>query len=60
MSQDPIGSQAALKNLADLLRESQPETPKPPAVTDQHILKAMLGKPWGIGETLPQNARKAG
>ena len=60
MSQAPIGSQAALKNLADLLRESQPETPKSPAVTDQDILKAMLGKPWGIPQPLPEDARKAG
>lgn len=60
MPQDQPGNIEALKNLANLLRESQPETPKSPAVTDQHILKAMLGKPWGIGETLPQDARKAG
>jgi hypothetical protein len=60
MSQDHPGNYDALKHLADSLRESQPEAPKAPAVTDQHILRAMLGKPWGISDPLPQDVRKAG
>jgi hypothetical protein len=34
--------------------------PKAPPVTDQHILRAMLGKPWGLPQGAPQEVRKAG
>lgn len=44
--QEVVGNPQALKNLAAMLREHVQEEPKAPAVTDRHILCAMLGKPW--------------
>ena len=61
MSQEDPGNHEALKNLAHLLREHRPEEPKAPAVTDRHILAAMLGKPWcGDPDERPAEVRKAG
>jgi hypothetical protein len=61
MSQDQPGNHEALQNLAHLLREQHPEEPKAPAVTDRHILAAMLGKPWwGDSDKRPAEVRKAG
>lgn len=60
MSQDQAFNDEPLKKLAELLRECQEHLPKAPAVTDQHILRAMLGKPWGLPQAAPQEIRKAG
>ena len=60
MSQDQAFNDEPLKKLAELLRECQALMPKAPAVTDQHILRAMLGKPWGMPQNAIQEVRKAG
>ena len=60
MPQEQAGELEPLKNLANLLRECEAQPPKRPCVTDQHILRAMLGKPWGLPESAPQDVRKAG
>lgn len=60
MSQEQPFNDEPLKKLAELLRECQAQMPQAPAVTDQHILRAMLGKPWGLPEGAPQEVRKAG
>ena len=60
MSEDQPRDPEPLKNLANLLRECEAQPPKRPCVTDQHILRAMLGKPWGVPESAPQDVRKAG
>lgn len=60
MSQEQPFNDEPLKKLAELLRECQAHMPKAPAVTDQHILRAMLGKPWGLKSGEPQEVRKAG
>ncbi|HEY2586879.1 MAG TPA: hypothetical protein VGI81_14130 [Tepidisphaeraceae bacterium] len=48
MSQENAVNHDPLKALAKLLREhpQQEEEKKAPAVTDRHILAAMIGKPW--------------
>jgi hypothetical protein len=53
MSEDHAGKVGPLENLADLLRECETEPARTPVVTDQHILRAMLGKPWGLPEGFP-------
>lgn len=60
MSQEQPFNDEPLKKLAELLRECQALMPKAPAVTDQHILRAMLGKPWGLPEGASEQIRKAG
>ena len=60
MSEDQTRDLEPLKNLANLLRECESQPPRRPSVTDQHILRAMLGKPWGLPESTPQDVRKAG
>lgn len=60
MAADQSFDKEPLKKLAELLRECQAHMPKSPQVTDQHILRAMLGKPWSPQESLPQEVRKAG
>jgi len=49
-----------LQNLAHVLYEQRKQELKPPAVTDQHILRAMLGKTWNQEPTEPAQTRKAG
>lgn len=59
------GDRDLLRNLSAVMREQEQrqdgERPKP-AVTDHHILKAMLGKRWGTAEQTDDSApaRKAG
>lgn len=60
MSQSDAGDLEPLKNLANLLRECEAQPSDKPAVTDQHILRAMLGKPWGLPQSAPRDVRKAG
>jgi hypothetical protein len=61
MSQDDAGNQEALRNLAQVLREQTHEEPKSPAVTDRHILCAVLGRPWsGPPQEPAAEVRKAG
>ena len=62
MSQQNPVNHDPLKALAKLLQEHPQEEPKRPAVTDRHILAAMIGKPWwrkDDGEQ-PAEVRKAG
>jgi hypothetical protein len=50
-----------LRNLAAALREVEKQAdsrPKLPPVTDEDILRAMLGKPWNTRRAEP--VRKAG
>lgn len=50
-----------LRNLASALRDAGKQAeqlPKLPAATDEDILRAMLGKPWGTRPAQP--VRKAG
>ena len=50
-----------LRNLAAALRNAEKQAdprPRLPAVTDEDILRAMLGKPWNTHRTEP--VRKAG
>ena len=50
-----------LRNLAAALREVEKQTdskPRPPQVTDEDILRAMLGKPWNTRNS--EAIRKAG
>lgn len=65
-SMNPHDSQV-LRNLASALRQAQEQgDPRPRSpITDQDILRAMLGKPWNTRradqpEALPQPVRKAG
>jgi hypothetical protein len=60
MSEDQKPNNEPLKNLADLLSDIEKEPARTPGVTDQHILRAMLGKPWGLPASAPQDVRKAG
>jgi hypothetical protein len=46
MSQENPVDHDPLKALAKFMREHPQEPPKAPAVTDRHILAAMIGKPW--------------
>ena len=50
-----------MRNLASALREAQKQTeqrPTLPPITDEDILRAMLGKPWKTRSDKP--VRKAG
>ena len=58
----PDGTQL-LRNLASALHEQQKQSPdarKLPAATDQDILRAMLGKRWGVQQIQSAPIRKAG
>ena len=60
MSQNPSPDHQMLQNLAHVLYEQRKQELKQPAVTDQHILRAMLGKPWNPEAAEPAQTRKAG
>lgn len=62
MSQENPVNHDPLKALAKLLREHPQEERKSPAVTDRHILAAMIGKPWWLTDDdgPPTEVRKAG
>ena len=50
MTQNQPGGLQMLQDLASAMRQRQagfPTEAKRPAPTDQDILRAMLGKPWG-------------
>lgn len=49
-----------LRNLAHVLHEQRKRELERPAVTDQHILRAMLGKPLHTPDAPPVQPRKAG
>jgi len=61
MPAEPSNDPRMLRNLAAALREVEKQAdarPKLPPVTDEDILRAMLGKPWNTRRTEP--VRKAG
>ena len=61
MPADPSNDPRMLRHLAAALREAQKQgdsTPRLPPVTDEDILRAMLGKPRNVRP--PEPARKAG
>jgi hypothetical protein len=63
MSHEHPGNHDPLNALAKFLQEHPQEEKTPPAVTDRHILAAMLGKPWWLKDEGPAPApevRKAG
>ena len=61
MPAEPSNDPRMLRNLATALREVEKQAdakPKLSSVTDQDILRAMLGKPWNAPRAEP--VRKAG
>lgn len=63
MSQENPVNHDPLKALAKFMREHPQEPPKTPAVTDRHILAAMIGRPWWLKDEdgpPPTEVRKAG
>jgi len=65
MADNQFGSPKSLRNLASALQDTHRQLqngPKLPSPTDQDILRAMLGKPFGstaVESQMPP-ARKAG
>jgi hypothetical protein len=60
MTQDPSDDKEMLENFAQALQEVRPADKRVPPVTDQDILRAMLGKPFNAGDAEPLPIRKAG
>jgi hypothetical protein len=60
MAADHPGDEQIWQNLAQVMNEHRRLAQKAPLVTDQDILRAMLGKPWSPQNPEPASARKAG
>ena len=61
MPAEPLNDARMVRSLAAALRDAQKQgdsRPKLPPVTDEDILRAMLGKPWNTPRAEP--VRKAG